>query len=441
MDLWVTNCILISGDGSSVFKNGLLGVQDGVIQVVADQQPDQLPDGPLLDAGGGYLLPGIVNTHTHGCCTGPLFSSGAPGVSLDDAVAHVLRHMAQGETTLCDLSGLGTVADVEQVRAAVPVGIGLGSCHFNETFVAARLVDGTGIEPRHEQVTARQMIEQGDVVAIGEIGSGATLGGGVASYRYIPEAVRQISGVTIGWAEADRIKAAVLLESPTQIDELSKLLEEFDLAGRISHEQISELVIKYVRKPLGAALSGFQPAAELSAATGVPAVFHTCKESVEKILQVAERYSSGQVRMIAGHANHNSMSAEDCVSWARKLRNRGVAIDVATVQCFSGMPDILVNARALCAAGLVDVISTDYGGGRWDSILSMVEYLVEDCLLSMPKAVALATSAPAALFPSIGKYRGLLAPGRHADFVITAPGKLSEVHKVFIAGKKAWSNS
>jgi imidazolonepropionase-like amidohydrolase len=438
MDLWVTNCILIPGDGRSVFQRGLLGVQGGLIEVVADQQPDPLPEGPVLDAAGGYLLPGIVNIHTHGCCTGPLFSSGAPGVSLDVAVENVRRHLAQGETTLCDLSGLGTAADAEQVRAATPVTIGLGTCHFEETFTAARLVDGTGIAPRHEQVSARQMLEQGDAVAIGEVGSGATLGGGVASYRYIPESIRQISGVTIGWAEADRLKASVLADHFAPVEELASLLDEFGLAGRIRHEQVRELVIRYVRKPIAAALDGFGPGAALAAATGFPVLFHTCKESVAKMLEIAGQYPSGQVRMIAGHANHNSLSEEDCVRSAGELRNRGVAIDVATVQCFSGMPAILANTVALLSAGLVDAISTDYGGGRWDSMLSLVAYMVQERLASLPKAVALATSFPATLFPRIGSDRGLLAPGRRADFVLTAPGSLAELRRVFCTGKQAF---
>lgn len=439
MDILVNNCIMIPGDGTSLYRNGVLGVRDGLIRIAADQQPDPLPEGPLVDAAGGYLLPGIINMHTHGCCTGPLFSSGAPGVSLAEAVAHVQRHLSQGETTLCDMSGLGTAADVEQVRAAVPITVVLGTCHFSETFTAARLVDGAGIESRHEQVTARQLLSQGDAIAIGEVGSGATLGGGVASYRYIPEAIRQTTGVTIGWAEADRLKGSVLTEESEKKGELTAVLGELGLTGRITPEQVRELVIRYARRPISAALAGFEPAAALSAKTGVPAVFHTCRESVEKLVEIAKQYAGTPARLVAGHANHTSMNEEECVQWAGELHNLGVAIDVATVQAFSGMPAILANARALLSAGLVDLISTDYGGGRWDSVLTLVDHAVQQGLLSLPAAVAMATSTPAAWFPRIGADRGVLAPGYRGDFIITAPGSITDIRHVYCAGKLVWS--
>ncbi len=438
MDLWVTNATLITGDGSTVIDRGLLGIQDGLIQVVARQESGISLEGPMLDAAGGYLLPGIFNAHTHGCCTGPLFSSGAPGVGLADAIANVKRHLAQGETALCDLSGLGTSGDVEAVRSATPVAIGLGSCHFPETFVAARLVDGSGIEPRHEQATARQMLEQGDAIAIGEVGSGATLGGGVASYRYIPEAIHNATGIRIGWGEADRIKAAVLAEG---YGALTAICDELGLAGRIGLESLRELVLRYVKKPVSAALAGFEPAVALSAGTGVPTVFHTCRESVQTLLDLARKYRATPARLVAGHANHTSMTAEQCIEWAALLRDEGVIIDLATVQAFSGMPDILENSRALLSAGLVDMITTDYGGGQWDPILRMVEYAADEGLLTLPQAVALATSKPAACFPLIGAKRGQLAIGRRADFVITAPGRVADVRQVYCAGTLAYDGS
>lgn len=435
MDLWVTNATLITGDGSTVIDRGLLGIQDGLIQVVARQESGISLEDQVLDAGGGYLLPGMFNAHTHGCCTGPLFSSGAPGVGLADAIANVKRHLAQGETALCDLSGLGLSGDVDAVRSATPVAIGLGSCHFPETFVAARLVDGSGIDLRHEQATARQMLEQGDAIAIGEIGSGATLGGGVASYRYIPEAIQHTTGIRIGWAEADRIKVAALTEGDAA---LTAICDELGLTGRIGSDSLRELVVRYVQKPVSTALSGFEPAVALSASTGVPAFFHTCRESVQTLLDLARKYRATPARLVAGHANHTSMSVAECVAWAALLRNEGVIIDLATVQAFSGMPDILENSRALLAAGLVDMVSTDYGGGRWDPILQMVAYAVDEGLLTLPQAVALVTSNPAACFPHIGAERGQLDIGRRADFVITAPGRVADVRQVYCAGILAY---
>jgi alpha-D-ribose 1-methylphosphonate 5-triphosphate diphosphatase PhnM len=132
------------------------------------------------------------------------------------------------------------------------------------------------------------------------------------------------------------------------------------------------------------------------------------------------------------------MNEEECLQSAARLRDCGVAINVATVQGFSGMPAILDRTHSLLSAGLVDLISTDYGGGHWDPILVLVEYAVQQGLLSLPKAVAMATAVPAACFPRMGADRGLLKPGRRADFVITAPGKLADVRYVYGAGKQIW---
>lgn len=439
MDLWVTNAVLVTGDGHSVLTNGVLGVRDGRVQVVTQPSPAELTEAPRLDAGGGYVLPGIVNMHTHGCCTGPMYSSGAPGPAFAEALSNVQTHLSQGETTLCDLSGLGTRGDVDAIRAAAPVAIGLGTSHFPETFSAAQLVDATGIAPRHAQSSARDMLERGEAVAIGEVGSGATLGGGVASYRYIPEAVRKLTDVTLDWPDADRLKAAALAEGPTADATLVQVLDELGLGGKIALGQVRALVVRYTRRPVTTALAGFEPAARLSAETGVPAVFHTCRESAETLLEVARSHGKTADRLVAAHANHTSMDEQTCLHWVSALREAGVVINVATVRAFSSMPEVLDRIRVLLSAGLVDVFSTDYGGGRWDSILTLVAYAVEQKLLSLPKAVAMATSVPARLFPRIGADRGVLQPGRRADFVLTAPGRLDEVHSVYSGGVRVWS--
>ncbi len=438
MDTWVLNGIIIGGDGQKAPEEGIIGIKDGIISSVEFmKKPQKTGKGRIIDAEGGYVLPGIFNSHTHGCTTGPLFSSGAMGPSKNDASANIIRHLQQGETTLLDMSGLADDEDILPKSPQLPVRIGIGTCHFNETFSAADMVDASGITERYRKLTAEQMIKSQNIAAIGEIGSGATLGGGVASYRYIPEEIRRVTGIKIGWKEADRLKKAVFSIgfNENARDNIGKIIADMGLSGHISTQGIIEIINRIARTPLKTALSGFDPAARLSSRTGIPAVFHTSLESAETLYKIAVKYAGTRARIVAAHMNHTSMSAGECVKWAKKLKSCGVGLDIATVQCFSGQEDILRNSESLISEGLVDMISTDYGGGKWDPILSLIEYLADKKLLTLARAVALATSSPASWFSRMGSELGWLIPGYKADFIITAPGKISEVRRVFIQGQ------
>lgn len=438
MDIWVINGIIINGDGQKTPENGMIRIRDGIIdRLDYTKKPLKPSETTIIDAKGGYILPGIFNAHTHGCTNGPLFSSGALGPSEEEASANIIRHLLQGETTLLDMSGLGTDEDILQKSQQLPVRIGIGTCHFKETFSAADMVDGSGIMERHRKMTAGQMLKSQYVTAIGEIGSGATLGGGVASYRYIPAEIKRITGKAIGWKEAEKLKRSVLSEDSLTQDSVKNTLIDIGLSAHLSTKEAIEMVNRIARAPVKTALSGFDPAAKLSSETGVPAVFHTSMESVETLFETGLKYANTQARIIAAHANHTSMSERNCVIWAKKLKDYGVGIDIATVQCFSGQKDILRNSRALISEGLVDMISTDYGGGKWDPILSLLEYISDEGLLTLSRAVSLATSSPASWFSGIGSRLGLLKPGYKADLIITSPGKLSDVRMVFIEGKCA----
>src|SRR4030042_1596106 len=91
----VWNGTLIDGTGAAPVADGAVVVEDGVITAVG--QFDELslpPDADWVDAGGGTILPGVIDAHTH--ITGDL----ANGI---DVLSPWLQ---TGVTTLQDL---GTV--------------------------------------------------------------------------------------------------------------------------------------------------------------------------------------------------------------------------------------------------------------------------------------------------------------------------------------------
>ena len=195
MDLSVGRPIAITGGdvvtGGAVRTGATLVMRDGVIEGI-ESRGAVVPDALVWEAHGCVVLPGLVNAHAHGCTTGPLFSSGAPALSGDAAQANVGRHRDAGITTVVNVCGF----DLSEEIPAAGIDVLLATTHLPSAFIAADAVDGSGLTAKHRAMTAERMLSNGAVL-IGEVGSGATLGGGVAAYRYIPETLLQETGVAL----------------------------------------------------------------------------------------------------------------------------------------------------------------------------------------------------------------------------------------------------
>ena len=65
--LVVKNGQLFDGTGSAAIPNGCLVVTDGVVEYAGaeDAAPEVAPDAEQLDAGGGTIMPGLVEAHFH----------------------------------------------------------------------------------------------------------------------------------------------------------------------------------------------------------------------------------------------------------------------------------------------------------------------------------------------------------------------------------------
>ncbi len=442
MDLLIKNATVVTGDGTMVMKQASVWVDKGLIQGVeqgTDKVPAEAVVAKTIDARGFYVIPGTINNHAHGCALGPLFPSGTNPLSLDRALRNADRFMLQGTTTLVNVCGLHTVADVEEVNSRHPMNIKAGTGHVPSNIRAAQIVDGAGLKGEHLSTTPEAMLEAGAVL-IGEMAGGPTLGGGVQDYMLLPNAFLAETGVEVDAPLAKGIKVAAIgrymRPEEYRVENMEAALRKAGLEGKVSPERARDIIYEIALPPVTSALQGFDEASEVSARTGVPAVFHNSAVSAQRLIALGKKYQGTPAVLVAGHSNHNMFDIEECVKVAREMRDLGVVIDVSTldgvVTLWRNFPERL---EALVSEGLVDTLSTDYGAGHWDGVLECIHFLVKRGRCSLPQGVAMATGNVAKIFHRAAPNRGFLAPGKVADIVIADDKNIGRVEAVIIGGR------
>ncbi|MCO6181042.1 amidohydrolase family protein [Ciceribacter sp. RN22] len=442
MELVIQNGGLITGDGKTFYRQAAVYVQGGKIagidigesavgaEVVARQ---------IIDAGGGIVLPGLVNGHAHGCIRGPSMPSGSEPFENDDVEYYRNRHLLQGTTTLLNVCGLAMADEVDIDDAERHVmDIRVSTAHTPSNIQAALAVDGKGLSKRHLSATVDDMLAAG-AVALGEAGGGQTLGGGAQEYRFIPQAIRRAFGVEMTPAAARRLKNAVLgryLDPAEGVSDiaLNSELDRCGLSGITDPDRVRNIITRSVMPSVALSLAGFDEIARESERVGYPAIFHNAAPSAKRLIAAAEKRS--RARLVAGHSNHPSFFPDEAVSIAQNLRSRGAVIDVSTLDCIgTRWRNDAANLDALIDAGCVDTISTDFAGGHWDGILEALQRMVRKQQLSPPEAIALATGNVARAFPQMAGDRGLIEKGKRADLIVVDHANLSRVRHVVIAGR------
>jgi len=429
------NDVLISG-GTVISPEATMPgtdvlITDGVISQIGPGLAGELSGGrdvERVDATGCLVIPGLINAHSHGGTTGPLFSSAAAPLGRGEAVSNLDRHLADGVTTVVNVCGFGLPTDIPEHELDVR----LGTTHLPSAVVAADAVDGAGLDDTHRAMSAEQMLQDGALL-LGEIGSGATLGGGVAAYRYVPDALEPLLGRRI-----DPATATALIDSLVGLTRLAEpddatLAQALDEAGlpASAHAAVREAILTYAVAPVLASLSSFAEAAELSAATGRPAVFHAAAPSVARLLELAQ---TTDARIIAGHMNHTSFTADEAVHWSRQLRAAGAILDVSSLDMVRARklatPEI---ADALVKEGLVDTLSTDYAGGAWEPMLGVVQHWVDEGYIQIPEGIAMCTSTPADVLGLDD--RGRIAVGLRGDVAVVSEADVCDVRTVIVEGR------
>jgi len=441
MDIIIKNCDVITGDEKTILEKAWVGIDKNKIVAVAQSEiPETLiTDSPkILDAAGCYIIPGIINTHTHGCTLGPLYSSGAKPVSLRQALRNVDRHLLKGTTSLINVCGLGTKADTETINRTHPLKIYTGTAQFPSTFEAAKIIDASGIKEEHYAISAEDATKNGAII-VGEIGSGATLGGGVSEYKYIPEAIEKKTGISLSVEQVHLLKQAFINSGfflKQEISsEISDLMQEYHLDKKISADKISEIIDFYTNKPVNIALQSFDEAFKFAEKHKLPVIFHHASTSAVKIYELAKKKKPDTI-IIAAHSNHSSFTLDECINWAKKLKAEGVIIDVATINSISGYNrGSIENIKELLSGGLADIITTDYGGGVWDSIPGFIQYFYKRGLLDLKKGIHMVSGRISEILGSPFDETGIIKEGKTADIVILDKLNLGKVETVIIDGK------
>ncbi|MFF0445449.1 amidohydrolase family protein [Streptomyces sp. NPDC004609] len=431
-------CDLVDGTGSDLRHGVDIVVQGATIREIVPTRPAETYGtvDEIVEAAGALALPGLINNHTHGTAYGPLFPSGHEGLPPGQVVANLDRHLLEGTTTVLCVDGFVTAEAVARTDEDHPVTVRLASCNTPACLRAATIADGGGLTDENRAFTARRAVGAG-AVALGEIGAGHTLGGGGASYMYIPAEVARRTGVTIAPRQADALKISVLgrhiSASSFDRDTVEEALVAAGLAGKLSVEEIRDIVSDIVLPAFDIALQGLGEAAEYAHRAGVPVLVHNAAASMTQVAAIART----GVRLIAGHSNHSSFELREALEHAERLKELGAIVDVSTLDTFGARrlttgPELLY---AMFAAGLVDTISTDYAGGHHDPILLAIDRATKAGVVRLPAAVAMATANVADAIPGVAPRRGRVTPGAVADLVLTDPAELPRVHTVIIGGE------
>jgi len=425
----IIDATLIDGTGAPPCEHVTVVLEDHLVtDVIERRAPYYDRAAPIIDARGGFVLPGVINHHVHGLTRGPLMIVGEPPLPDERVTANLDRLLTQGVTTAMNVDGFATVEEAVASSRFHPLNVKVSTLHTPTHLKWA--TEGPfpfgGVQERHRW-TLEKMLERG-APAIGEAGPGVDAHW--SDYTLIPETFESKYGVRVTMEEARELRLAAEGADRERVGEL--------LTGRgigvgetSAFFELYEATVEW----RGLAQASLEEAVVAAKDFDDPLVLHHTPGTFEVVLEAAEELGS---RVIAGHSNFQIHDPDAAARRARELREKGAWVDIMSGDAFSTRefhPTPEVTFR-LFSEGLVDLISTDYAGGFWDPMLLVVEKAHEAGAVSLEEGVRTMTSAPADAIPRLAPDRGRIVPGAVADVVVTEPGRLSDVRAVFVSGRR-----
>ena len=433
----VHGCDLVDGTGGAPRRGIDIVISGDTIREIVPARPAETYGraDEIVEAGGALAIPGLINNHTHGTAYGPLFPSGHNGLAHEQVRANLDRHLLEGTTTVLCVDGFVTAEALARTNDDHPVTVKLASCNTPACLRAASVADGSGLTDETRAFTARQAVGAG-AVALGEIGAGHTLGGGGASYMYIPAEVAKRTGVTITPRQADALKVAVLGRH------ISASSFDRDAARRRwqprgwpagsppgdPRDRLGDHPARFRHRP-GRARRGRRYARQAD----VPVLVHNAAASMSagrrdsQDWRAAHRRALQPFELRAARGPGTRRAAQGTGRDHRRFHPRHIRRAAADQR-----PELFY---AMLQGGLADTISTDYAGGYHDAILLAIDRATKAGAAGLPAAIAMATANVADAIPEVAPRRGRLTPGAVADIVLTDPANLPRVRTVIIGGE------
>ena len=176
MKISIVNGTIVTGDGKTVLPESSVVVEDVFITRIHDTKYIPYNDSDrIIDAQGGFILPGLINHHSHEVAFGPNYHAnsdsgptffGEHRWPIARIFGYLDKHLLDGATTLLSLDGLTSVWEVEAMNKIHPLNVRAATIHSEQNMANIRRHGGY-IDDLHANLTAEQMISEG-AVAVGE---------------------------------------------------------------------------------------------------------------------------------------------------------------------------------------------------------------------------------------------------------------------------------
>lgn len=422
MRIDIVNGSIVTGDGNSFLENTSVIVEGCIISELPKVRyvPYNAYADKVINARGGLIIPGVINIHAHGVAFGSFQPWALPGLSTERLLFNLNNHLLQGTTTIMNTDALSFPWEIEAINKIHPVNVKMATMHTPAHVKAAELTLGHQVEERRKKFTAEEAVKLG-AVALGEVGSPGT------AYGTNEKSLRL--GKVISARHALALDKAVLAGDEAVI---GKVLAEAGLE-EVTIGEAKKLVEDTSVIPVAACCDAIRDSVNYVKKLGLSVLAHAEPGMKEALLEVAKEIGS---KLIAVHVNH-SFTPEEMVNFAKELKGLGATIEIITADSFGArqVEPSPEGTFALLKEGLVDVITTDFSGGYHDPILLVLQKAIEKGIITLPRAIQLATSAPARIIPLVAPNRGIIEPGRVADLCIVDREDIAKVRHVIIGGR------